>query len=136
MDKPSTAQYQTGPSQRDTWKIPSRDPSTYDYLNDLEKGAVKSYLSEVPLDYLSQHLDMPLIDLIPRMQLYVVLHCENENAGLDQTLKDPVSYAKFCNGLSPNFMKADDDTHLRPESPESLDSREDVVEIEEIDASQ
>ncbi|CAJ2512480.1 Uu.00g054950.m01.CDS01 [Anthostomella pinea] len=110
MDKPSTAQHQTGPSQCDAWKIPSREPSTYDDLTDLEKGAVKSYLSQVPLDYLSYNLDVPLVDLIPRMQLYVVLFCENDNAGLlDKILKDAVSYAKFCNGLSPNFMEADDE---------------------------
>ncbi|KAI0451386.1 hypothetical protein F5B21DRAFT_487371 [Xylaria acuta] len=68
-----------------------------------------SYLRGQPATDWARDLGLPLLDMFRHLRCCVLLFCEDENPALPAVLRDPVAYARFRDGLNPNFLAPDDD---------------------------
>ncbi|KAI0467647.1 hypothetical protein F4859DRAFT_493142 [Xylaria cf. heliscus] len=73
------------------------------------KLSTLSYLRGEPVMEWARNLGLPLMDMFWYFRCCVLLLCEDENSGLSAVLHDPVAYARFRDGLNPNFLAPDDD---------------------------
>ncbi|KAI1738709.1 hypothetical protein F4680DRAFT_467087 [Xylaria scruposa] len=83
------------------------------------------YLRGVPVNDWPRQMGLPLMEMFRHLRCCVLLLLEDENPGLHVVLRDPECYEEFRDGLSPNFLTADDDEivdYLRGHHP-ALDAR-------------
>ncbi|KAI1747176.1 hypothetical protein F4782DRAFT_449419 [Xylaria castorea] len=91
--------------------------------NDAQQST-HNYLRGDPATNWAVDLGLPLMDMFRDLRCCVLLLCEDENPGLRAVLRDPVAYARFRDGLNPNFLAPDGDfvRGVRELSP-GLDAR-------------
>ncbi|KAH8159685.1 hypothetical protein CIB48_g8561 [Xylaria polymorpha] len=69
-----------------------------------------NYLRGDPATGWAYDLGLPLMDMFQQLRACVLLLCEDENPALARdVLRDGAAYARFRDGLNPNFLAPDDD---------------------------